>query len=111
MSKIAIVTDSTASLSEDQVAAYQITVLPLVVIWGDEILLDNIDITPNEFYKRLSTDKTMPSTSQATIQAFADAFKQLDAQGYEILTIVVSSPLSGTSIQQYKLRRCFLMRK
>ena len=107
MSKIAIVTDSTASLSEDQVAAYQITVLPLVVIWGDEILLDNIDITPNEFYKRLSTDKTMPSTSQATIQAFADAFKQLDAQGYEILTIVVSSPLSGTLDSAIQAKKMF----
>ncbi|MEA3326734.1 MAG: DegV family protein [Chloroflexota bacterium] len=96
MSKIAIVTDSTAYLSEDLVAAYNITVLPLVVIWGEEILRDNIDIGPDEFYQRLSTAKTMPSTSQATIQAFADAYKQLDAQGYEILTIVISSALSGT---------------
>jgi len=107
MSKVAIVTDSTASLSEDQVAAYQITVLPLVVIWGDEILRDNIDITPDEFYKRLSTAKTMPSTSQATIQTFADAFKQLDAQGYEILTIVVSSPLSGTLDSAIQAKKMF----
>ncbi len=96
MSKVAIVTDSTAYLSEDLVAAYQITVVPLVVIWGEEILRDNIDISPDEFYQRLTTAKTMPSTSQATIQAFADVFKQLNAQGYEILTIVISSALSGT---------------
>jgi len=96
MSKVAIVTDSTAALSEDLVAAYQITVLPLVLIWGDEILRDNIDIGPDEFYQRLSTTKTMPSTSQATIQAFADAYKMLDAHGYEILTVVISSGLSGT---------------
>jgi len=96
MSKVAIITDSTAYLPEDLVSAYQITVLPLVVIWGDEILKDNIDISPDEFYQRLSTAKTMPSTSQATIIAFADAYKQLSSQGYEILVIVISTGLSGT---------------
>jgi DegV family protein with EDD domain len=40
--------------------------------------------------------KVMPSTSQPTIQAFADAFKKLHDQGYEILTVVISSALSGT---------------
>jgi DegV family protein with EDD domain len=96
MSKVAVVTDSTAYLPEDLVSAYNITVVPLVVIWGEEILLDNIDIHANEFYDRLSTDKVMPSTSQASIQAFADAFTKLHNEGYEILTVVISSGLSGT---------------
>lgn len=96
MSKVAIVTDSTAYLSKDLVAAYHITVVPLVVIWGEETLLDNIDITPDEFYDRLASAKVMPSTSQATIQAFSDVFKDLHAQGFEILTMVISSALSGT---------------
>jgi DegV family protein with EDD domain len=96
MSKVAIVTDSTAYLPDDLVSAYNITVVPLVVIWGDETLRDNIDITPDEFYERLASAKVMPSTSQATIQAFSDTFKELHEQGYEILTIVISSALSGT---------------
>lgn len=96
MSKVAIVTDSTAYLPEDMVSAYNITVLPLVVIWGDETLYDNVDIGPEEFYKRLSTAKVMPSTSQATIKAFADAFEKLHNEGYEILTLVISAALSGT---------------
>lgn len=96
MSKVAIVTDSTAYLPKDLVSAYNITVVPLVVIWGEETLLDNIDIGPDEFYERLATAKIMPSTSQATIQAFADVFKELHAQGFEILTLVISSGLSGT---------------
>lgn len=96
MSKVAIVTDSTAYLSPDLVSAYNITVVPLVVIWGNETFRDNIDITPDEFYKRLSTAKVMPSTSQATIQSFLDVFKELHQAGYEILTVVISSALSGT---------------
>jgi DegV family protein with EDD domain len=96
MSKVAIVTDSTAYLPEDLVAAYQINVVPLVVIWGEETLRDNIDITPEAFYERLSTSKTMPSTSQATIQAFADVFERLLSEDYDILAVVISSGLSGT---------------
>ena len=96
MNKVAIVTDSTAYLSPDHVAAYNITVVPLVVIWGNETYRDNIDITPDQFYTRLSTTKVMPSTSQATIQGFADVFKKLHETGHEILTVVISSALSGT---------------
>lgn len=96
MSKIAVVTDSTAYLSDEIVSAYGITVVPLVVIWGEETLLDNIDIGPEAFYERLSTAEVMPSTSQATIQTFADVFMKLHAEGYDILTVVISSALSGT---------------
>lgn len=96
MSKVAIVTDSTAYLPEDLVSAYNITVVPLIVIWGEETLRDNVDVAPQEFYQRLATTKLMPSTSQATIKAFADAFKRLHTEGYEILTVVISSGLSGT---------------
>ncbi len=96
MSKVAIVTDSTAYLPDDLISAYNIRVVPLVLIWGDETFLDNVDIGPAEFYERLSHTKVMPSTSQATIKAFADVFEKLHSEGYEILTLVLSSGLSGT---------------
>lgn len=67
MSKIAIVTDSTAYLPEEIISTYQINVVPLVVIWGEETFLDNVEIGPEEFYKRLSTAEQMPSTSQPSI--------------------------------------------
>jgi DegV family protein with EDD domain len=96
MSKVAIVTDSTAYLPEDLVSAYNISVVPLVVVWGEECLRDNIDIKPNQFYERLAGSKIMPSTSQATIKDFADVFSKLHQEGYEILAIVLSAALSGT---------------
>lgn len=106
MPKVAIVTDSTAYLFDDIVSAYPITVVPLVVIWGEEVLRDNVDISPTEFYERLTKEKVMPSTSQASIQSFSDAFNKLHDEGYDILTIVISSGLSGTmgsAIQAKKL--------
>ena len=96
MSKVAVVTDSTAYLSDELIDTYGITVVPLVVIWGEETLLDNIDIGPDEFYQRLATAEVMPSTSQPTIQTIADTFTKLHAEGYDILTVVISSALSGT---------------
>jgi len=107
MSKVAIVTDSTAYLPKDLVKKYEITVLPLIVIWGDESLQDNVDISPDAFYERLQNTKNMPSTSQVTVQTFADAFLKLHEQGYEILTITISSALSGTidsAIQAKKMQ-------
>ncbi len=96
MPKVAIVTDSTAYLQDDLLATYNISVVPLVVIWGTETLHDNVDIGPKEFYDRLSKAKIMPSTSQPTVKAFADVYEKLHAEGYEILALVLSAALSGT---------------
>ncbi len=96
MSKVAIVTDSTAYLPEDIIAAHEINVVPLAVIWGEDNLLDNVDIKPDEFYQKLSNTVVMPSTSQPTIKAFLDVYTRLHNDGYDILTIVISAELSGT---------------
>ena len=97
MPKIAIVTDSTAYLPPGFVQKHNITITPLVVIWGEETLEDGVDIQPSQFYTRLQTAKIMPSTSQATPATMVAAFDSLITQDYdEILGIFISSNLSGT---------------
>lgn len=96
MSEITIVTDSLASVPSDLVEQYMITVVPQVLIWGEEVLLDGVDITPSEFYTRLKTTDTLPSTSQATIAGFKEAFEPSVAAGIPIITIVGSSELTAT---------------
>jgi DegV family protein with EDD domain len=96
MSKVAVVTDSTAYLPKELVEQYKIPIAPLVVIWGEETLRDDIDIKPVEFYQRLQTAKVMPSTSQPPIPDFEKIFKQLHDGGFEILAILISNLLSGT---------------
>ncbi len=96
MSKVAIVTDSTGYIPKDLIDQYKIPVAPLVVIWGDETLRDDIDIKPVEFYNRLQTAKVMPSTSQPPIPDFENIFKHLHSEGYEILSVLISNHLSGT---------------
>jgi DegV family protein with EDD domain len=96
MSKIAVVTDSLASMPEELITHYDIKVAPQVLIWGEETFLDGVDITPNEFYARLETSKIMPTTSQATLASFKEIFESLVAEGRPILAIVGSSELTAT---------------
>jgi DegV family protein with EDD domain len=96
VSKISIVTDSTAYIPQNLVDQYQISVIPLSLHWDEVVYLDGIDIQPDEFYRRLAKSKTMPTTSQATVAAFKQVFDRLAGEGREILTVTLSSKLSGT---------------
>lgn len=96
MSKIAILTDSTAYLPQALLDQYHIGVVPLKVIWGEENLDDGVDISPQEFYNRLPASTTMPTTSQVTVGEFQGRFEDYHAQGQQVLAILISSGISGT---------------
>lgn len=96
MSKVAVVTDSTANLPKNLIQEYGIHVVPLKVIWGEEVLNDGVDIMPTAFYERLAASETMPTTSQVTVGEFSQLFGKLHADGYEILAVLISDALSGT---------------
>ncbi len=96
MAKVAIVTDSTVNLPQSVISEYSITVAPQIVIWDNKTYLDGIDIQPAEFYTRLQTSKSMPSSSQVSPITMRDIFSGLLDQGFEVLAITVSSHLSGT---------------
>lgn len=96
MSKVAVVTDSTAYIPPQLMEGYPITVVPLQLIWGDETFLDGVNIQPSEFYRRLPDAKVMPTTSQPTPAAFIDVYRKLLDQGYDIVSAHISSKLSGT---------------
>jgi DegV family protein with EDD domain len=96
MSKVAIVTDSTAFIPKNMMNGHNITIVPLQVIWGEKTYLDGIDIQPDQFYERLSSAKIMPSTSQVTPSAFEAVYKSLLETGHDIFSIHISSKLSGT---------------
>jgi len=96
MSKIAIVTDSTANLPDKYLQEYPIHITPLLLIWGEETFHDGVDITPKEFYTRLEKSSVIPTTSQPTPADFKRIYERILGSGYEILTLVISRKLSGT---------------
>ena len=96
MSKVAVITDSTAYIPDALLNTYKITVVPQVLIWGEVTYRDGVDILPNEFYKRLETAKIMPTTSQVPIMVMKAEFEKLLENGYDVLGIFLSAKLSGT---------------
>lgn len=96
MSRIAIVTDSTSDLTQEQREAYGVTVVPLNVHFGNEVLRDQIDISTPEFMERLATVSELPKTSQPSPGLFEAAYRELAKDHDAILAIVLSSKLSGT---------------
>lgn len=107
MSDIAIITDSLASIPDNLLKQYGIDVARQVLIWGEETLLDGVDITAQQFYERLATDEVIPTTSQATAAAFMKLYEPHVAKGTPILVIVVSDVLSGTIQSAEQAKRNF----
>jgi DegV family protein with EDD domain len=93
---VAIVTDSTADLPLALAAARGITVVPLTLHLDGQSLLDGVDITPAEFYRRLPLASTHPTTSQPSPGRFAETFNALLKTHESIISIHISEKLSGT---------------
>jgi len=101
--KIKIVTDSTADLPEAFIKKHNITVVPLYVNFPDKTYLDGVDIHPNEFYHLLeSAGDNLPKTSTPTVNDFIQTYQSLLQEGYEILSIHISSGLSSTAAMAEK---------
>jgi DegV family protein with EDD domain len=93
---VKIVTDSTSDISNELAKELGITVVPLTVSFGRESFLDQVEMTTGEFYKRLAEEDIFPTTTQPPPATFADVFSRLCKESSEILTLTISSRLSGT---------------
>ncbi len=69
----------------------------MTIIWGEEQFRDGVDLTAEDFYKRLEEDPTIPTTSQPTPQQMVQAYDAAKSKGAEqILIITISKAMSGT---------------
>ena len=93
---VKIVTDSTADLPPGLAEKLGITVVPVYLRFGDEVFHDGLDISADEFYRRLARDPVHPSTTQPTPQDFIEVYKKLSPKADGIISIHVSARLSGT---------------
>ena len=93
---IKIVTDSTAYLPQSIVEKNDLRVVPLCVHFGDRTYREGVDLSHDEFYTRLKEAPVLPTTSQPSAGEFHQVFSELVTQGHEIVTLTISSRLSGT---------------
>lgn len=96
MNKVKIVTDSTCYMPKAYLEKYDIRVVPLYVRFGDEVFREGIDMTHDEFYKKVRNSKVLPETSQPSPEDFERVYKELLDEGYDIISIHISAGLSGT---------------
>jgi DegV family protein with EDD domain len=95
---IAVVTDSTCSLSPEIIKLHNIFIVPLTISFGQESYLDLPGANRREFYRRLATTAVLPTTSQPSAGEFITSYQQIltGNPAAEILVLTVSSKLSGT---------------
>ena len=95
--QIAIVTDSTCDIPIELRQEYQIKVVPLTIVWGEEQFRDGVDLDPEDFYQRLKKDPEIPTTSQPTPGEMQAAYEEVIKNGAEeIVVLTISSAMSGT---------------
>ena len=94
--KVAIVTDSVANLMPETIAEHNIYVIPQILNWEGQSLLDQIDISTAQFYERLPQSKDLPKTSQPSPGQFTEHFERVAEEAESIVAVFVSSALSGT---------------
>jgi DegV family protein with EDD domain len=96
MANIGIVTDSTAYLEDAYVKEHDIKVVPLKVIMDDVSYREGIDISNDEFYRRLTESDIFPTTSQPSVGEFLDAYKEMAERYDALISIHISAGISGT---------------
>lgn len=96
-SLVRIVTDSTSDLPPDLARAHGIHVVPLLVLFGEEVFHDGADLKPREFYERLETGKAHPRSSPPPKADFADVYRNLAARK-DVISLHLSGKLSQTVV-------------
>jgi len=91
-----IVSDRGMDLSPEQMAGLEIHLVPLILTLEGKSFRSGVDIQPDEFYRMLAATESFPTTSQPSASDFAEMYRRLAATDPDILSIHISSGLSGT---------------
>jgi DegV family protein with EDD domain len=94
---IALITDSSCDIPQSLIEQYEIDIIPLGVVWGDKVFRDRVDLSPEEFYQRLTTEKQFPKSTQPTPADVEKVYRDAIERGAkEIVVVAISSAMSGT---------------
>ena len=93
---VRIVTDSTSDMPPQLAQQLGVAVVPLSVIFGEDVYKENTQITPDLFYDKLQKAKDLPSTSAPSVGDFLETYREVLKETDEIISIHLSSKLSAT---------------
>ena len=93
---VTLITDSGCDLTWEQARELNVILIPMTVHFGDEEYFSGIDLSNEDFYKKLAVSAELPTTSQPTPFQFEQAYAKIKQNGDEAVVLCVSSALSGT---------------
>ena len=96
MSKVYIVTDSTADLTEEEVKQFEISIVPMNISIDDENHIDGVTITKEEFKEKMIASAELPKTAQPSIGRFVEVYDELGKNGDSVISIQMMRSISGT---------------
>ena len=91
----AVITDSTADIAPAMAAEAGIVVVPLTVSIGEESFVDG-ELSQQEFFDRMNAAPQLPTTSQPSAGAFVEAYERALETVDQVISVHISSKLSGT---------------
>jgi len=94
--RVRVVTDSTSDLPPEVARDLGITVVPAQIQFGEQVFLDGVELTSDEFYRRLQSSPVLPKTSPASISTFHSIYRRLAEEADAIISIHVVAKLSVT---------------
>lgn len=106
MGQVRVLTDSGADLTAEMAAQSGIGVVPLVVLFGNEVYLDG-ELSTDEFWEKVDQGALHPGTSQPAMGAFEEAFARLVEAGHQVLCMTITSKHSGTFSTASSAARAF----
>lgn len=101
--RIAIVTDSTAYLNKEEYEQDNVYLVPLSVIFKNEVYKEEVDITSDEFFKKVRESEQLPTSSQPTVGDLTTLYHDLEKDYDAIISIHLSSRISGTFQNAYSV--------
>ncbi|WP_049555494.1 MULTISPECIES: DegV family protein [unclassified Granulicatella] len=96
MSRVYIVTDSTADLTEEEVKQFEISIVPMNISIDDENYIDGVTITKDEFKQKMIASSELPKTAQPSIGRFVEVYDELGKNGDTVISIQMMRSISGT---------------
>lgn len=94
---VRIVTDSSCDLSDEEVRAFGIEIVPLSIRFGDEEFVDRFELSVEDFYRKMAATDVLPETAAPSPGAFEECFRKLGAEGADaVVCINISRDLSAT---------------
>lgn len=96
MSRVYIVTDSTADLTEEEVKQFEVSIVPMNISIDDENYIDGVTITKDEFKQKMIESAELPKTAQPSIGRFVEVYDELGKNGDSVISIQMMRSISGT---------------